>query len=130
MKKITYTGGQLVNYIGKYLSKKIDGCYDVNVKGNQYQVFFILYYQSSRMGKYPGEAEYSDLNEMEFEVNVTTYSNDIRVNVIEISPEERTVAHLKYDPIKFTSAHELCNRIMSDINARIEKRYLGYEFIY
>ena len=75
--------GNLVNRIGQYLNKHIDGAYKMAFHPNECEIFTRMYYQV------PGNPE--TLDEMKFMISVTTYANKIRVNLIEDNEYEKTV---------------------------------------
>lgn len=121
---------KLVNIIGKRLKKQIDSAYAFKITSNMCDVYFTVFYQAKNLGSAPGEYIYSDLHEMSFDINITTYQNKIRVNILEISPREQTVNHVVYDPARYKDQFELQNFILYDIELKIAKRYKEYEFLF
>jgi len=122
---------QLVNRIGKYLSKTLDGVYNYKKNVQTFDLYTVVYYQYPIMPSRPGgEKRYSDLEEMRLNISLTSYSNKIRVNLIEISPEEQTLKHFvlrEKDIIELVVARE---KIESEIRKTLNKVFEGYIFIY
>jgi len=122
---------QLVNRIGKYLSKTLDGVYNYKKNVQTFDLYTVVYYQYPIMPSRPGgEKRYSDLEEMRLNISLTSYSNKIRVNLIEISPEEQTLKHFvlrEKDTIELVVARE---KIESEIRKTLNKVFEGYIFIY
>jgi len=117
---------KIINRLGKYLNKHIDGAYDYYTESNTSIVKFLVYYQIKQIPDQPGgEYDYSDLKEIDFEINITTYQDFIRINILEISPNETTIGYLKYD-----SGNIVFGDILSDIQKKIRRRFEGYEFLF
>lgn len=123
---------QLVNKIGKYLYKHIGGADRYKISGNQNDIWFTVLYQIPEYSTRPGEGmRYSDeVYDMQININVTTYRNKIRVNLIEVSPEERTLGHFVYMPEQVQQVATICNVIIQDIAKKLNKVFADYNFIY
>lgn len=78
--------GQQVNRIGKYLYKHIDGAYNMVKSPNMVDIYFIVLYQLKEDLRTEDD---HDMHEMSINLNVTTYSNKVRINIIEVSPKEK-----------------------------------------
>ena len=113
----TLEASQIVNKLGKYLNRNIDGTYKFRIGGNQYDLYFMVLYQLPREMQVPGrQAEgYNDMHEMHLNLNITTYQNKIRVNIIEISPEERTIGFDVYPPELFQNMSIARDKIYSQV---------------
>lgn len=123
--------GQLVKRIGKYLKKTISGAYNYVIGANECSLKLIVYYQVPYLPDKPGgEMTYSDLKEMEFDLSLATYSNKIRVNLIEISPEEKTLGHFVLPPEKLYDMIEARKIILDKVTKILNKTFEGYEFIF
>ena len=79
---------------------------------------------------YRGTISYSDVNSMKFNINLTTYQNKIRVNLIEIEPQDRPVSYRTYDTSKHQTVQSLSSMILKDIRNTLNNYYEGYEFIF
>lgn len=120
----------LVNQIGKYLYKNIDSSYKYEKEPNKYIVYMLFLYQLPlyKQNPYKGE-EYNDVKEMKVAIDITTYSNKIRVNFIEVTPEERTLRYNIYDPKKYADIKSLGSEIYEDLISQIYKFYKDYEIL-
>lgn len=76
-------------------------------------------------GGYP-----NDLEKMTVNINITTYSNKIRVNTIEVSPEEKTLGCDIYVPAKFDSVRSMFNKIFQNISKHIKDEYRDYDILF
>lgn len=117
-----------VKRIGQYLYKHIDGAYDSKSSSNNYDVYFLLLYELKKELREPGK-DYP-VQEMKININVTTYQNKVRINIIEITPKERTIGFDLYTPEKVQDLQRAYPVIMEKIYKRIYKAYGDYYFLY
>ena len=117
-----------VKRIGQYLYKHIDGAYDFKSSSNNYDVYFLLLYELKKELREPGK-NYS-VQEMRININVTTYQNKVRINIIELTPKERTIGFDIYTPEKVQDLQKAYPVIMEKIYKRIYKAYEDYYFLY
>lgn len=117
-----------VKRIGQYLYKHIDGAYDFKSSSNNYDVYFLLLYELRKELREPGK-DYP-VQEMRININVTTYQNKVRINIIEITPKERTIGFDLYTPEKVQDLQKAYSVIMEKIYKRIYKAYEDYYFLY
>lgn len=117
-----------VKRIGQYLYKHIDGAYDFKSSSNNYDVYFLLLYELKKELREPGK-DYP-VEEMKININVTTYQNKVRINIIEITPKERTIGFDLYAPEKVQDLPKAYPVIMEKIYKRIYKAYEDYYFLY
>lgn len=110
-----------VNKIGKYLYNHIDGAFKYKTSPNICDVYFLLLYQNK------GEKE---VNEMYIDLNITTYQNKVRVNVIEITPEERTIGYDCYSPEIICDLQSAKELVFNKVVKRISKAYSDTDFIF
>lgn len=122
---------QQVNRVGKYLFKHIDGAFKYSKSSNQYDIYFTLLYQIPYWERIPGKgSEYNDVHEMTIDINLTTYQNKLRVNVIETSPEERTIGYDLYRPEVLMDLPSAMKLIWFGVIKRVSKAYKDYDFIF
>lgn len=117
-----------VKRIGQYLYKHIDGAYDFKSYSNNYDVYFLLLYELKKELREPGK-DYP-VQEMRININVTTYQNKVRINIIELTPKERTIGFDLYTPEKVQDLQKAYPVIMEKIYKRIYKAYEDYYFLY
>lgn len=116
-----------VKRIGKYLYKHIDSAYNFKSSSNMFDVYFTVYYQE----KHPTLGiTINGVQEMHVDINITTYQNKVRVNIIEMTPEERTLGYTLYTPEKLIDLPSAMKLIWNNIVKKIEKAYADYEFIF
>lgn len=70
----------------------------------------------------------NDVNEMTVNLNITTYQNKIRVNLIEMSPKERTLGYDLYAPEKLENLEDAMHLIFNKVVKRLNKAYENYDF--
>lgn len=122
-----YQGGQAVNIIGKYLFKHIDGAYNFKKGANTYDVYFTILYQLKE--DYRTDKDH-DMHEMNINISITTYSDKLRMNIIEISPKEKTLGFNTFPLSKFDDLQAGYELIMNTLMKRLSKEYQNYDFIF
>lgn len=132
---IKVESGKAVKMIAKHLKKNLGGAYKLTVGANTCDVYFLIYYEVPKIhkliGNSPDKDEYNKVHEMHIDLNITTYQNKVRVNLIEITPEERTIGYDLYRPeiiqADIVQAREL---IWSKVQKRLMKAYENYDFVF
>lgn len=109
-----------VNKIGKYLYNHLDGAYRYKTSANNCDVYFILLYQDG-----------DEVEEMHINLNITTYQNKIRVNVIEVTPEEKTLGYACYEPELIQIDLELAKqKIFNKVVKQVCRAYKDVDFVF
>lgn len=117
--------------IGKYLYKHLDGAFKIEQDGNNHcDVYFILLYEIPKLQRRVGHPEDKKLNEMHIDLNITTYQNKIRVNVIEVTEDERTLGSYTFSPEVMQNLNEAQNLILDKVIKRVSKVYEDYDFVF
>lgn len=120
-----------INQIGKYLYEHLDGAYDYKKSANTFDIFLDVYYQIPQLSIDPSSpTTYSDIQSMKFNINLTTYQNKVRMNLIEIDPNDRPLLYKLYDTNKLKSVKSIYEKALEDIQKTLNKYYEGYEFIF
>ena len=125
------SANQQVNRVGKFLYKHIDGAFNYKKSSNMYDVYMTILYQLpvESQDKSKGE-EFNDLHEMTLDINVTTYLNKVRINIIEMTPEEKTIGYDLYEPEKLEDLVNASEIILKKIHKRISREFREYEFLF
>ena len=113
---------QKVNKLGKYLRKHIDGAYKIGFSPNMCDVYITLYYQK------PGDAE--TFRTLNFDINITTYQEKVRVNVTAMDDMEKTIAQLVYKPDQLEPIADAVRKVYEDICSKVEHEYEDYDFVF
>ena len=125
------SANQQVNRVGNYLYKHLDGAFKYKKASNQYDVYVTLLYQIPYFQRIPGKGkEYNDVHEMTLDINLTTYQNKLRVNVIEMTDEEYTLGYKLYRPEQLVDLENAMKLIWRDVVKRVSKVYEDYDFIF
>ena len=123
--------GQQVNRVGKYLYAKFDSRDSIKFTPNTCEVYFTMYYQLPKERQRPEAGpEINDLHEMQMCINITTYSNKIRVEINEISPYECTISFAVYDEALCDNLEVLRSKILTKLRKDICKQYVDYDFVF
>lgn len=117
---------QLVNRFGKYLYKHFMGAYKYKKSGNMYDIYCTLLYEL--LPEHGGTP--NDVQEITININLTTYQNKIRVNTIEVSPEERTLGCDVFKPEALLNLEKARLKIEQTVRTRIETAYKDYKVLY
>lgn len=118
---------QQVKRVGKYLYKNLDTAYNYESRSNEFDVYFTLYYQ--KIHPTLGIA-INDIQEMNLNINITTYQNKVRVDIFEITPWERTLGYKLYSPEKLDDLPSAMKMIWNDVVKTVSKSYKEYDFIF
>lgn len=124
---------QLVNKVGNYLYRHIDGAFKIAKTTNICDVYITVFYQipPSIIELYKlYEPKYADINEMVINISITTYQNKIRVNTIEVTPEEKTIGFDLFPPEKLEDLNTALKLIYTKVCRRIEREFEDFEFIF
>lgn len=123
--------GQQVNRVGKYLYKNLDGAFKIKNSSNTCDIYSTVLYQIPYLQRIPGKGtEYNDVHEMTINLNITTYQNKVRINIIEMDPNERTIGYDLYDPETLKDLEFATKLIYSKVCKRISKAYEDYDFLF
>lgn len=125
------SANQQVNRVGKYLYKNIDGAFKYKTSSNTCDVYFTLLYQLPLDMQEPDKGkEYNDVHEITVDINITTYQNKVRVNVIEMTPMQRTLGYDLYEPYVLENLENAKKQIFNKIIKRVSKAYSDYDFLF
>lgn len=125
-KQDTLPASKQVNRVGKYLYNHLDGAFKNVKSSNTYDVYVTLLYELKE--EYGGIK--NDVQEMTINISITTYQNKIRVNTIEMTPEERTLGFDLFPPEAMDDLLEGSKLILSKVRRRIEKAYQKYNILF
>lgn len=125
------SANQQVNRVGKYLYKNLDGAFKIKNSSNTCDVYTTVLYQIPYLQQIPGRGkEYNDVHEMTLNLNITTYQNKVRINIIEMDPNERTIGYDLYKPEVLEDLDFACKLIFQKVCKRISKAYQEYDFLF
>lgn len=127
-----------VKRLGKYLKDNLSGVYKIEEPPNEYTIYTTIFYQIApevrkMLKKYPKEfqGKEEDIYEMNIYLNITTYSQYIRVNVIQLDEYEITLGYLRLEPKDLISLPYCKDKIVNYVKKVIERKYKdeGYEVL-
>lgn len=122
---------QIVNKVGKYLYRGIDGREKIKFTGNTCDVYITVYYQIPANKQNPADgSDVNDLHEMLINISITTYQNKIRVNTIAVTPQEQTLGYDLYYPEEVQNVGVACEKIYKKVCARIAKAFKDFDFLF
>lgn len=122
---------QLVNKVGRYLYKNMDGAFQMKSTSNTFDVYTTLLYELLPEFQSPRNSnEENDVQEMTLNLSITTYQNKIRLNIIEVDPNERTLGYFLYPPELFDNMETAFTKIQRDFNRTVTKKYERYEILF
>lgn len=110
----------MVNRIGKVLYRRIDGAYKIQFSANTCDVYMFMYYQ----------ADGEEMQQMNFDISITTYQNKLRINITEITTMEKTIGQLIYKPEQIRDDQTFFAKVHEDVIHKIEHEYENYEFVF
>lgn len=123
----------VMNSCAKSIYKKLDGAYSFKKLNNSSEVRSTILYQipTDISDKYNLIKEERDkINVMDITIDFTNYSNKLRVNVIEITPEEKTLGHKSFPASTFENIQQGIQLVYEYICNSIKKEFQDYEIIF
>jgi uncharacterized protein with NRDE domain len=125
-----------VRELGKHLANNLEGVYKVKEPQNQYEVYTTILYMikpetRKAMKEYPEELKgiEDDIYEMNIYLNITTYGQYIRVNVIVDDDNKETLGYLRLEPEELTNKQHCQDKIVNYVKKRIESKFTNYEVL-
>lgn len=125
--------GQQVKRVGKYLYKHLDGAFKMTNGANECDVYVTVLYQipPEFLKKYGiTQKEYEEVKEMTLDLNIATYQNKVRINIIEVTPDEKTIGFDVYKPEQLENLQKSAELIFNKVCKRISKEFQDYEFLF
>ena len=128
--------GQQVNAVAKYIKRHIDGAYKVTFNpGMTADVYIKIYYQipeevTKLVEKYGQHLNDTGMKQMDIDVSLTSYQNKLRVNVIRMDDNEKTLGHFVMKPEQLEDLNTALVEIKNKISSFIEKEYKDYDFVF
>ena len=122
-----------VNSVGKFLYKKLDGSYSMKKRSNTCEVKSTVLYQIPKevSDKYNlSKEERDNVQVMDVLISVTTYSDKIRVEVVELSPEEKTIGFKTLGSKWFENMQDGLSEVWFFVTSSIEKEFEGYDVLF
>jgi len=117
-----YLNQQDVNQIAKYIQKKTAGVYKIKFGVNEVDIFLIMYYHTGHRT--------DPVQEMDLDINMTSYNGKIRFNVTEMNEMENTIVHGVIEVTDPSDLETTRQNIFKKIVKGIEKTYEDYEVIF
>ena len=128
--------GEQVNKIAKYIKKHIDGAYKITFNpGMTADVYIKIYYQIpdevvNLVKKYGQEMKDTGVKSMDIDVSLTSYQNKVRINVIRMDDNEKTLGHFVLKPEEIVNLNDVLGKIKDKVASFIEKEYQDYDFVF
>lgn len=117
--------------ISKYIYNHIDGAYRYVTHSDSFDIYTTVYYQIPYWDRIPGKgSEYNDIHEMNIDINVTTYRDKIRVNLISTNSGEETVGYFTLSLREEMSMDDIYNKIYTNVCNKLRKYFDGYDFLF
>lgn len=117
---------KLVNQIGKYIYNHLDGAFQYKKSGNTFDVYTTLLYEIKE--EYGGTK--NDVQEMTVNISITCYQSKLRIDTIEMDPDEMTIGFDLLNPGKFSDLESIYIFTMNKVRKRIEKAYENSIILY
>lgn len=114
--------GSIVNKIGKYLNSHIDGAYKITFHTMECEVTMMMYYQI------PGDPD--SLDRMDFNINITSYQNKVRINLTETDEFEKTIGQIILSEDETHDLPLVQKKVLTQLKRSIAREYEEYDFVY
>ena len=127
--------GQQVNKIAKYIKKHTEGAYKLTFSPMTADVYITIYYEvpedvRNLMKKYDAKLEHEELQSMNIDISITSYQNKVRINVIRMDDNEKTLGHFVLKPEDIEDLGSMLEAIRAKVSSFIEKEYQDYDFVF
>lgn len=127
-----------VKSLGKYLFKNLPSSVDFRFANNTFEIDLEVLYQIpvDIIKTYGLDEETRDVRTLKITISLTSYSNKIRINLIENSEDEKTLGHTTIDMSKYNdvSSQEFfkvaMDKIQKFIKRRLETIFTDYDFLF
>ena len=106
---------KLVNVLGRYLYAHISGTFRYTKTSNSYEIYISTIQQDT--------ANESKPHQFIVSLNLTTYQNKIRVEVIAHTPKEETLGFAVFQPDSFDDLDDARISILKAVNKMLYKAY-------
>lgn len=123
-----FQGGQVVNKVGNYLYNHIDSAFKFEKYPNMYDVYFIVLYQISEENRTTHKDD--AVHELPIDLNITTYQDKIRVNIIVQDEYEKTIGTKTFSYDKLDDLEKLRQTVLSFVEKKVTKEYEEYDFLF
>lgn len=123
-------GGQYVNKVGRYLYEHLDSAFKVDKSPNMYDIWLTLLYQIPSEYLTESEKDDVDVQELTINLNVTTYDDKLRINIIVEDEYEKTIGTKTFSFAKIDNLEWLRLEILKFIRKKLEKEYGDYDFYF
>lgn len=123
-----FQGGQVANKVGSYLYNHIDGAFKFEKSPNMYDVYFIVLYQIPEENR--TTAKDDEIHELPIDLNITTYQDKIRVNIIVQDEYEKTIGTKTFSYDKLDDLEKLRQTVLSFVEKKVTKEYQEYDFLF
>lgn len=121
-------GGQYVNKVGRYLYDHIDGAFRFEKSPNMYDIWITVLYQAKP--ETIDDRDDIEVHEMTVDINVTTYQDKLRVNIINQDKYEKTIGTKTFSFEKLNDLEDLKLEILKFVQKKLEKEYKDFEFYF
>ena len=121
------------NSCAKSLYKKLDGAYDIKTNSTTAEVKSTILYQipAEVSDKYnlPDDTR-NTVNQMDVRIDLATYSDKLRVEVVQLAPDEYTMGFKTFNSSTFDNVQKGIQKVFDWVKSTIEKQYSGYEVLF
>lgn len=123
---------QIVNSVGRYLYKHLDGAFDFKKSSNMFDVYMTVLYAIPLdiRHKYDLPKSSEDVHEMTVNINLTTYQQKIRMNLLVSDPYERTISFSTYSPDKLQDMQSASRILYDRVKAVLCREFKDYDFLF
>lgn len=110
-----------VKKIAKYVWSRISGRTKLTFRPNESVIDMFLYYHTGR--------QEDPVEEVDIQLSLTAYSGKLRLNVINMSDNEKTLLHTTIDA-SGKEPEDIRSEIMESVRRALSKEYTEYDFIF
>lgn len=114
----------------KYVYKNLDGSFKVEKDSTGWVVYStILYAIPQSVVKRYGFSD-DEVNELDIRIDFKTYADKLRVEVIELRPDEKTIMFKTLKESTFNNVQEGYQTVLGLIKKSIQKEFQDYDILF
>lgn len=118
----------------KYVYKNLDGAFEIYKDSQGWIVYSTILYQipkevADRYGM--DESKFNTVNELDVRIDFKTYADKLRVEVIELKPDEKTIGFKTFKDATFNNIQDGYKKtVMAFVVKSINKEFEGFDILF
>ena len=124
---------KICNTVSKSIKKRFDGAYKYKKSSNICELWSTILYQIPKEVSDRYDLDYDtrkDVKVMDVLIHFTSYSGKLRIEVTELSPNEKTIGFKTFKQSIFNNMQKGVQSVYDFIKMSIEAEFNGYDILF